>query len=171
MTFRERLHEAARRKDSWVCVGLDPDPAKLPRAGDVADEMLHFLLDVIDRTKDVACAYKPNAAFFDALGGSPPPEPTRANLDPAGYAQLLFDLGFDEQHVRLQVYGHVLASTAEVVEWAKGTGLTRLKGPLGPELYERFVERYRERLIELLGWHEPYFYTFKRILFWARRES
>ena len=42
MTFRERLHEAARRKDSWVCVGLDPDPTKLPRAGDVADEMLHF---------------------------------------------------------------------------------------------------------------------------------
>ena len=68
MTFRERLHEAARRKDSWVCVGLDPDPAKLPRAGDVADEMLHFLLDVVDRTKGVACAYKPNAAFFDALG-------------------------------------------------------------------------------------------------------
>ena len=69
MTFRERLHEAARQKDSWVCVGLDPDPTKLPRAGDVADEMLHFLLDVVDRTKDVACAYKPNAAFFDALGG------------------------------------------------------------------------------------------------------
>jgi trans-aconitate 2-methyltransferase len=109
--------------------------------------------------------------FLDAFGGSPPPEPTRANLDPAGYAQLLYDLGFAEQHVRLQVYGHVLASTAEVVEWAKGTGLTRLKGPLGPELYDRFVERYRERLIETLGWHEPYFYTFKRILFWGRGEG
>ena len=68
MTFRERLHKAARDKDSWVCVGLDPDPAKLPRVGDVADEMLHFILDVIERTKDVACAYKPNAAFYDALG-------------------------------------------------------------------------------------------------------
>lgn len=67
-TFREKLHDAVRKKDSWVCVGLDPDPSKLPRVGDVAGEMEHFLLDVIERTQDVACAYKPNAAFFDALG-------------------------------------------------------------------------------------------------------
>jgi orotidine 5'-phosphate decarboxylase subfamily 2 len=68
-TFRERLHAAAKSKDSWLCVGLDPDPAKLPRAGDIAEEMERFLLDVIDRTKDAAAAYKPNAAFFDTLGG------------------------------------------------------------------------------------------------------
>lgn len=67
-TFRERLHETARRKDSWLCVGLDPDPAKLPRVGSVADEMRHFLFDIIDRTKDHAVAYKPNSAFFDAIG-------------------------------------------------------------------------------------------------------
>ena len=68
MTFRKRLHDAARRNDSWVCVGLDPDPAKLPRVGSVADEMRTFLLDVVDRTKDLVCAYKPNAAFFEAMG-------------------------------------------------------------------------------------------------------
>ena len=68
-TFRERLHDAAAKKDSWVCVGLDPDPARLPRVGAVSNEMRTFLLDVIDRTKDVACAYKPNAAFFEAIPG------------------------------------------------------------------------------------------------------
>jgi len=68
MGFRQRLHDSAKRNDSWVCVGLDPDPERLPRAGSVADEMRTFLLDVIDRTKDVVCAYKPNSAFFEALG-------------------------------------------------------------------------------------------------------
>lgn len=67
-TFRERIHKAAQTNDSWVCVGLDPDPTKLPRKGAVADEMRHFLLDVIDRTKGSVCAYKPNAAFFEAVG-------------------------------------------------------------------------------------------------------
>lgn len=67
-TFRHRLHETARKNDSWVCVGLDPDPTKLPPAGGVSDELRTFLLDVIDRTKSSVCSYKPNAAFFDALG-------------------------------------------------------------------------------------------------------
>jgi orotidine 5'-phosphate decarboxylase subfamily 2 len=71
-SFRERLHEAARRNDSWVCVGLDPDLAKLPRVGDPADETRVFLLDVIDRTKDAACCFKPNAAFFEAIGPEGP---------------------------------------------------------------------------------------------------
>lgn len=67
-SFRERLHDSARRNDSWVCVGLDPDVAKLPSVGNVADEMRIFLLDIIDQTKDHACCFKPNAAFFDAIG-------------------------------------------------------------------------------------------------------
>lgn len=67
-TFRHRLHETSRKNDSWVCVGLDPDPSKLPRAGIVTDELRTFLLDIIDQTKDKVCCYKPNAAFFEALG-------------------------------------------------------------------------------------------------------
>lgn len=67
-TFRERLHRTARTNDSWLCVGLDPDPAKLPVGGPVADEMRRFLLATIDQTKDQVCCYKPNSAFFEALG-------------------------------------------------------------------------------------------------------
>lgn len=67
-SFRQRLQETARKNDSWVCVGLDPDPAKLPRLGNVAEEMRGFLLGIIDATKDSVCAYKPNSAFFEALG-------------------------------------------------------------------------------------------------------
>jgi orotidine-5'-phosphate decarboxylase len=68
--FRERLHQTAKRNDSWLCVGLDPDPAKLPPKRPAAEETRRLLLDVIDCTRDLACCYKPNSAFFEALGAS-----------------------------------------------------------------------------------------------------
>jgi trans-aconitate 2-methyltransferase len=89
-------------------------------------------------------------------------------LAPEAYATLLDELGFADQHVRLQVYGHHLASTADVVEWTRGATLTRYERGLPPELYDQFVDRYRGRLLEMLGDRSPYFYTFKRLLFRAR---
>lgn len=65
--FAQRLAESAARAGSWLCVGLDPEPDAFP-AGMGADETLEFLLGVIEATAEVACAYKPNAAFFEALG-------------------------------------------------------------------------------------------------------
>ena len=107
--------------------------------------------------------------FRSALGGRPPVDPVAVNvLEPARYAALLHELGFAEQHVRLQVYGHVLGSTADVVEWTKGTSLTRFKRLLPDDLFDDFVDRYRARLVAELGDHRPFFYAFKRILFWAR---
>jgi trans-aconitate 2-methyltransferase len=89
-------------------------------------------------------------------------------LAPERYAVLLNQLGFAEQSVRLQVYGHVLASTAEVVEWVKGTALTSFRAVLEPAQYEAFVNRYRDVLTERLGLRNPFFYPFKRILAWGR---
>jgi trans-aconitate 2-methyltransferase len=100
----------------------------------------------------------------------PPPDPVARNvLAPEEYAVLLDELGFDPQHVRLQVYLHHLASTAAVVEWVKGTTLTRFTGAFGPEDWLRFVDRYRDRLLTALGDHSPYVYPFKRILLWGRK--
>lgn len=106
--------------------------------------------------------------FLSAFEGSPPPDPVRGVLLPEEYAQVLYDLGFADQHVRLQVYGHVLPSTAGVVDWVSGTSLTRFRSRLEPALYDAFLGRYRRRLLEVLGDHRPYFYAFKRILFWGR---
>jgi orotidine-5'-phosphate decarboxylase len=58
------LRAAARRNDSWLCVGLDPDPELLPAGVALED----FLLGVVDATRDQVCCYKPNLAFFEALG-------------------------------------------------------------------------------------------------------
>jgi len=107
--------------------------------------------------------------FVDAMGGTPPPDPVLGVLKPEQYAVILDRLGFGEQHVRLQVYGHRLDSTADVVEWVKGTSLTRFRTALADDaLFDEFVARYRRRLLDCLGEHRPFFYPFKRVLLWGR---
>jgi trans-aconitate 2-methyltransferase len=90
-------------------------------------------------------------------------------LPPESYADLLHRLGFKRQHVRLQVYGHVLPSTRDVVEWTKGSTLTPYREALSSDRYEEFLAEYTDRLVETLGDSRPYFYTFKRVLMWASR--
>jgi trans-aconitate 2-methyltransferase len=108
--------------------------------------------------------------FRAALGPQVPPDPVAANvLRPEEYATVLHELGFAVQHVRLQVYPHLLSSTEDVVEWVRGSSLTRFTAVLPPELHEPFVEEYRRELHDRIGRRAPYLYTFKRILMWARR--
>lgn len=66
-TFRQRLLDSAKRANSWLCVGLDPDPADYPE-GMNEEDTLEFCHDVVEAVADVACCVKPNAAFFEALG-------------------------------------------------------------------------------------------------------
>ncbi len=66
-TFADRLAQSAQRAGSWLCVGLDPDPDRYPNGMEIEDT-LPWCLGVVEATADVACAYKPNAAFFEALG-------------------------------------------------------------------------------------------------------
>ncbi|MHB8669787.1 MAG: methyltransferase domain-containing protein, partial [Acidimicrobiales bacterium] len=106
--------------------------------------------------------------FRDAMEGSPSSDGVPGVLAPERYAGLLDGLGFAHQHVRLQVYGHHLASTEAVIEWTRGTTLVPYRRALPAPMFEDFVGRYRERLLEALGARSPYFYAFKRILFWAR---
>jgi len=117
----------------------------------------------------VAAEVAAEAPYRQAMDDAPPADVVRGVLLPEQYAELLDQLGFVEQHVRLQVYGHHLSSTDEVVEWTRGTALVRFRRALPPDMFEAFVTRYRERLREVLGMRSPYFYAFKRILFWGRR--
>jgi trans-aconitate 2-methyltransferase len=106
--------------------------------------------------------------FRAAMGGAPPADAVRANvLLPEQYAILLDHLGAARQHVRMQVYGHVLDRSSDVVEWVKGTSLTRFSTLMPPDAFEAFVDEYRRRLLLAIGDRAPYFYPFKRILFWG----
>jgi orotidine-5'-phosphate decarboxylase len=67
MKFTEMLAQAARRNHSMLCVGLDPEPAKFPArwVGDVS-RLHEFCARIVDATKDLVCAYKPQIAYFAA---------------------------------------------------------------------------------------------------------
>ncbi len=68
MNFRQRLHAVQQRHDSLLCVGLDPEPGKFPHAwrGDAA-RTFDFCARIVDATKDLVCAFKPQIAYFAAL--------------------------------------------------------------------------------------------------------
>lgn len=63
MRFADKFATAAARNRSLLCVGLDPEPERIPN-GDV----LLWARQIIAATQDLVCCYKPNAAFFEALG-------------------------------------------------------------------------------------------------------
>lgn len=69
MDFYEKLRAAIAENNSLLCVGLDPVPARLPhRFAGEDDPVLAFNRYIIEATADLVCAYKPNIAFYEALG-------------------------------------------------------------------------------------------------------
>lgn len=66
---RQELIEQIASKRSYLCVGLDTDLAKIPSfLLEEEDPVFEFNKKIIDATKDFAVAYKPNIAFYEALG-------------------------------------------------------------------------------------------------------
>lgn len=66
---RADLFEQIKRKGSYLCVGLDPDLEKIPEHLLVAaDPIFEFNKQIIDATHEHCIAYKPNMAFYEALG-------------------------------------------------------------------------------------------------------
>lgn len=95
-------------------------------------------------------------------------EPRPAYVLPvARYAELLHRLGYKHQHVRLQVYGHLLPSADDVGEWVRGALLTHYEALLPADRYQQFLATYREELRAALGDTTPFFYTYKRVLMWG----
>ena len=67
MSFTEQLARAERTNRSLLCVGLDPDPAKFPgeMRGD-ASRIFDFCSAIVDATRDLVIAFKPQIAYFAA---------------------------------------------------------------------------------------------------------
>ncbi|MDE2766792.1 MAG: orotidine-5'-phosphate decarboxylase [Chloroflexota bacterium] len=67
--FSARLWEEAETKQSWLCLGLDLDLARLPIGlPPTVDGARRFLYAVVDACADVVVAFKPNVPFYLALG-------------------------------------------------------------------------------------------------------
>jgi len=69
MNTRQGLFQIMERKKSCLCVGLDPDPDRIPEScGSGVLGMENFCNTIVRATSDVAVAYKPNLAFFEQYG-------------------------------------------------------------------------------------------------------
>lgn len=70
-TFIAKL-EQCWQLSKFVCIGLDPEYSRLPEAvkasHSIEDALFVFAREIIDATHDLVCAYKPNIAFYEALG-------------------------------------------------------------------------------------------------------
>ncbi|MCW5854111.1 MAG: orotidine 5'-phosphate decarboxylase, partial [Anaerolineae bacterium] len=65
-TFRARLEDAMQRTDSLLCLGLDPG---LPAGAD-ASGLVEANARLIEATRGLVCAYKPNLGFYLAYGAA-----------------------------------------------------------------------------------------------------
>lgn len=68
---RHDLFDQIRRKQSYLCIGLDSDLERIPSfLWKYEDPLFEFNKQIIDATKDLCVAYKPNLAFYEALGAA-----------------------------------------------------------------------------------------------------
>ena len=66
---KEELIHQIKQKKSFLCIGLDTDITKIPKhLLDEEDPIFEFNKQIIDATKDLCVAYKPNTAFYESLG-------------------------------------------------------------------------------------------------------
>lgn len=69
MKFRQKLQHRWKHSNSLLCVGLDPDWDRIPvHLKEHSNTIFHFCRAIIDSTADLVCAFKPQIAYFSALG-------------------------------------------------------------------------------------------------------
>ena len=69
MTFTQKLREIQFKQNSLLCIGLDVDLEKIPEHLKLlANPVSEFNRQIIEATSDLVCAYKPNLAFYEAMG-------------------------------------------------------------------------------------------------------
>ena len=68
-SFLEKVAASSRARDSIICVGLDPEPDRIPSSlGRGPQAAARFLQRIVRATSEYACAYKPNLAFYERYG-------------------------------------------------------------------------------------------------------
>jgi len=137
-SFSQKFRAAADRNQSLLCVGLDPDPAKIPAGVSTRD----FLFGLVDATSDVVCAYKPNIAFFEPDLG----EGINLLRDLIAYIPDDVPVLLDAKRGDI---GHTAEAYARAVYDSLGADAVTLNPYLGRDSLEPFLRR-RDRTAFLL---------------------
>ncbi len=137
MNFGQVLVERCRRRNTLLCVGLDPLEERLPEAVRGADNpVLAFNRAIVEATAPWAAAFKPNSAFYEALG-------------PAGLETLRRTIAHIHEHTEALVIvdakradiGHSSAAYARALLDELGADAVTLNPYLGGEALAPFLER------------------------------
>lgn len=144
MNFFEKLDAAVNGNDTLLCVGLDPHLSRFaPPLLREQDPILAFNRKIIDATRDLVCAYKPNFAFYEAEG-------------PAGLQALKNTIEYipSEIPVILDAKRGDIGSTAQAYARAAfevwGADAVTVNPYLGHDALEPFT-KYRDKGVFLLG--------------------
>jgi trans-aconitate 2-methyltransferase len=137
--------------------------AAMPAGGQIAAQLPKNEAHPSHRLADALAAEEPYASRLGGFARKSHALPLER------YAELLYQHGFKKQLCTEKIYGHELAETAEVVEWVKGTLLTAYTSRLPEAEGAAFVAELKKRLIAALGERAPYFYPFRRALFWGKK--
>jgi orotidine-5'-phosphate decarboxylase len=160
MAFEDKLRTAQQSNGSWVCVGLDPVMERLPEAArNARSPLLAFGRAIVEATADLACAFKPNLAFWLAEG----PEGLKAlqkviSCIP-GDIPIILDAKFNDIGNTAKAYAHVafdalVADAVTVNPYLGRDGvqpflerenrgiflLARTSNPSAPDLQDRAVD-------------------------------
>lgn len=139
MIFSEKLVAAQQRNHSWLCIGLDTDPAKIPSSLDVVS----FNRTIIEATQDVVCAYKPNLAFYLMRGSRGIDELAQTMAAIPQNLPIVLDAKFGDIESSARGYAHFAFETLDV-------DAVTLNPYLGADALTPFLE-YNDRAIFLLA--------------------
>ena len=136
-TFADRYHDAVRGNESVLCVGLDPDRDEMPDGIPKAE----FLLAIVEATRDLVCAYKPNSPFFEEDGDEGFKELKRV-ID--GIAQAAPDMPVILDSKRADI-GNTSRFFARSVFGHFGADATVVNPYMGFDGLKPFVDHYEDR--------------------------
>ncbi|NLE44595.1 MAG: orotidine-5'-phosphate decarboxylase [Chloroflexi bacterium] len=135
MSFVDKLRQAQEQTNSWVCVGLDPVPERLPSPlGRDPRPFLSFCQAIVDATSDVVCAYKPNLGFWLSRG-------------PEGLADLIDVIACVPSHIPVVLdgkfgdIGHTASAYAAAAYEVLGADAVTANPYLGIDGIRPFVSR------------------------------
>lgn len=133
MTFRERCRRAWQTNQSLLCVGLDPEPGRLPRPfanSPLNDAVERFCKGIVDATAPFCCAFKPQIAHFAALGLESPLESICRHIKTAHPEHLLIldakrgDIGSTASNYAKEAFERYCADAVTLSPYMGGDSLT-----------------------------------------------